>query len=100
MLRQMILFAAAGVMLAAHDSGDKVTIPFRDASGPKTLKVTLQNGSVTVKGYDGKDATIETTARISGHERRPAHVPEGMHRIDNMSMGLEVTEENNTITVV
>jgi hypothetical protein len=100
MLKQAILFAAAGLALAAQDSGDRVTVPFRDPSGAKTLKVTLQNGSVTVKGYDGKDAQIETTARISGHERRPSHVPEGMHRIDNMSMGLDVTEENNVITVV
>ena len=100
MLRPVILLAAAGVMLAAQDSGDKVTIPFRDPSGAKTLKVSLQNGSVTVKGYDGKDAQIDTTSRISGRERRPSHVPEGMHRIDNFGVGLDVTEENNTITVI
>jgi DUF4097 and DUF4098 domain-containing protein YvlB len=100
MLREMILFAAAGAILAAQDSGDKVTVPFRDPSGAKTLKVSLQNGSVTVKGYDGKDAVIEATGRIAGHERRPARVPETMHRIDNMTMGLDVTEENNVISVV
>lgn len=100
MLRQVMLFAAAGVMLAAQDSGDKVTIPFRDPSGAKTLKVSLMNGSVTVKGYDGKDAQIETTSRIAGRERRPSHVPEGMHRIDNANMGLEVTEDSNTISIV
>jgi DUF4097 and DUF4098 domain-containing protein YvlB len=100
MYKGLICFAAAGMMLAAQDAGDKVTIPFRDPSAAKTLKVSLQNGSVTVKGYDGKDATIETAGRIAGHERRPSQVPEGMHRIDNLSMGLDVTEENNTITVV
>jgi hypothetical protein len=99
MLKYAILLAAAGVMLAAEDT-DKVTIPFRDPNGAKTLKVSLENGSVTVRGYDGKDALIETGGRINGHERRPAHVPEGMHRIDNMSMGLDVTEDSNTITVV
>jgi len=98
MLKSLILFAAAGVMLTAQD--DRVTVPFRDASAPKTLKVTLQNGSVTVKGYDGKDALIETAASIRGRERRPSHVPEGMHRIDNDSMGLDVTEENNVITII
>jgi DUF4097 and DUF4098 domain-containing protein YvlB len=87
-------------MLAAQDSGEKVTIPFRDPSGAKTLKVSLQNGSVTVKGYDGKDALLDTSGRITGHERRPSHVPEGMHRIDNDRMGLDVTEENNVITVI
>jgi hypothetical protein len=99
MLKQAILFAAAGLMLAAQDS-DKVTVPFRDPSAAKTLKVTLENGSVTVRGYDGKDAIIETGGRINGHERRPSHVPEGMHRIDNTSLGLDVTEENNVITIV
>jgi DUF4097 and DUF4098 domain-containing protein YvlB len=100
MLRQVMLFAAAGVMLAAQDSADRVTVPFRDPSGPKTLKVSLQNGSVTVKGYDGKDALIEASGRILGHERRPSRVPETMHRIDNLTMGLDVTEENNVISVV
>jgi hypothetical protein len=95
----MVLFAAAGAVLAAQDSGDKITVPFRDGSAPKTLKVSLQNGSVTVKGYDGKDATIEGSGR-SSRERRPSRIPEGMHRIDNFTMGLDVTEENNTITVV
>src|SRR5271165_1564378 len=99
MLRNVIFIAAVAVGLFAQDS-DKVTVPFRDPSGAKTLKVSLENGSVTVRGYDGKDAIIETGGRINGHERRPAHVPEGMHRIDNLSMGLDVTEENNTISVV
>lgn len=98
MLRQAILFAAVGVMLCAQD--DKVTIPFRDPSGAKTLKVSLQNGSVTVKGYDGKDATIETAGRITGKERRPSRDHEGMHRIDNDGMGIDATEENNVITIV
>jgi hypothetical protein len=98
MLRKMVLFAAVSVALAAQDTGDKVTVPFRDGSAPKTLKVSLQNGSVTVKGYEGKDAIIEGSG---GHSsRRPSRVPEGMHRIDNFTMGLDVTEENNTITVV
>jgi hypothetical protein len=99
MLRQTIIFAAAAFTLAAQD-GNKISVPFRDPSGAKTLKVTLQNGTVTVRGYDGKDATIETAARVNGRDRRPSHVPEGMHRIDNDGMGLDIAEENNTITVV
>ena len=101
MLRQVMLLAAAGVMLAAQDSADQIKVPFRDASGAKTLKVSLQNGSVTVKGYDGKDALIETSGgRFSSRTKRPSNIPEGMHRIDNSAMGLDVTEENNVISVV
>jgi hypothetical protein len=99
MLKHWIVFAAAGMMLAAQDSGDKVTVPFRSATAPKTLKVSLQNGSVTVKGYEGKDAIIEASGR-SIRDRRPSRIPEGMHRIDNFAMGLDVTEENNVINVI
>lgn len=100
MLRKTILFAAVGGMLAAQDSGDRVTVPFRDASAPKTLKVSLQNGSVTVRGYDGKDAIIEASGHGSVREHHSSRVPEGMHRIDNGGMGLDVTEENNVVSVV
>jgi hypothetical protein len=100
MLRTMVLFAAACAVLAAQDSGDKVTVPFRDGSAAKTLKVSLQNGSVTVKGYEGKDAIIEGSGGRSSRSRRPSNVTDGMKRIDNFTMGLDVTEENNTITVV
>ena len=101
MLRQMIFMATACAALFAQDSADRITVPFRDGSGAKTLKVSLQNGSVTVKGYDGKDAIVESGGgRISSRGRRPSNVPEGMHRIDNFSMGLEVTEENNVVSVV
>lgn len=100
MFKQAVLLASAGLVLAAQDSGDKITVPFRDASAPKTLKVSLQNGSVTVRGYEGKDATIESSGRLSSRSRRPSNVPEGMHRIDIGAMGLDVTEENNVINVV
>ncbi len=99
MTKQLLIFAAVGAMLAAQDS-DKVTVPFRDASGAKTLKVSLQNGSVTVRGYEGKDAIIEAGGSAASRERHSSRIPPGMHRIDNTSMGLDITEQNNTISVV
>ena len=100
MFRSIVLFAAGAMILAAQD--DKVTVPFRDPSGAKTLKVSLQNGSVTVKGYEGKDAIIETSTatRVQGRERHSSNIPPGMHRVDGPNFGLDVTEENNIINVV
>jgi len=99
MFRQAILFAAAGVMLVAQDSANRVTVPFRDPAGAKTLKVSLQNGSVTVRGYEGKDAIIEAGAgRVTRNRESSSHP--GMHRIDNFGMGIDVTEESNVINVV
>ncbi len=47
---------ATGMALCQDAQPDRVTVPFSDASRPKTLKASLINGSITVKGYDGKDA--------------------------------------------
>lgn len=101
--RNWIAGAALGTLLAVtavhgQDNPDRVTVPFRDASKPRTLAVKLIQGSITVRGYDGKDAIVESSARTrtSRHDRTP---PPGMHRIDNMGGDLDVTEDNNVITV-
>jgi hypothetical protein len=86
------VFAAA---LLAQDS-DRITVPFRDASKPRTLEVNLINGGMTVRGYEGTDAIIEARG---GVRIGPGRAPSGMHRIDNLGGGVEVTEVNNVITV-
>ena len=61
---------AAGIAWS-QDTADRITVPFSDPSRPHTLKVHLINGGITVKGYEGKDAIIETRGGQSGeHERR------------------------------
>jgi len=77
---------------------DKVTVPFRDPSGKRTLKVTTMNGSITVKGYDGKDAIIESSGAGRRDRGRPSNIPPGMKQI-NQNQGFDVIEENNTIRV-
>lgn len=84
----------------AQDAGERVTVPFSDPSRPHTLKVNLIDGGITVKGYDGKEAIIET--RGGGGEREHHRMPrgaEGMKRIQNTSMGLTAEEEDNVLTI-
>jgi len=84
-----------GTLAFGQDSGDRVTVPFRDNSRPRTLVVSMIQGSITVRGYNGNDAIVEG----SGGSRRHSNPPEpGMHRIDPNS-GFDITEENNTITI-
>jgi DUF4097 and DUF4098 domain-containing protein YvlB len=95
--------AALGTLLLvatanAQDTGDRITVPFRDASKPRSLVVKLIQGGITVRGYDGKDAIVQSTSR-SGNRRRERTPPDGMHRIDAMSGDLDITEDNNAITV-
>ena len=96
--KTMILLAGAlvGALAMGQDSGDRVTVPFRDNSRPRTLVVSMIQGSITVRGYNGTDAIVEGSH--SGSRKR-SEGPPGMHRIDPSSSGLDVTEENNVITI-
>lgn len=86
-----------GALAFGQDSGDRVTVPFRDAGRPRTLVVSMIQGSITVRGYNGSDAIIEGSSGSSRH--RSSNAPPGMHRIDPSGSGLDVTEDNNVITI-
>jgi len=88
------IVVAAGALAFAQDTGDRVTVPFRDANRPRTLVVNQIQGSITVKGYNGNDAIVEG----SGTARHRGNVPEGMHRLEP-NPGMEIVEDNNTITI-
>ncbi len=84
-----------------QDSGDRFTVPFSDPSRPHTLKISLINGGITVKGYDGKEAIIESHGGGGDGEEhhRPPRGAEGMKRVGNTAMGLTATEEDNVLTI-
>jgi DUF4097 and DUF4098 domain-containing protein YvlB len=62
------------------------------------LRVGLINGSITVKGYDGKDAIVEARSD-SRHKRDRAERSDGLRRIDVVGTGLTVEESENVIKV-
>src|SRR5260370_12137487 len=99
--RLLLAGATLGTLLLGQDTGDRVTVPFRDPSKPRTLAVTVMNGGMTVRGYDGKDAIIEANPRGGERPRRgrPQNVPAGMKRVDNTSTGLDIVEDNNVIKI-
>jgi hypothetical protein len=88
--------AVVGALAWGQDSGDRVTVPFRDPGRPRTLVVNMIQGSITVRGYNGNDAIVEGSG---GSHHRPSNAPAGMHRIDPSSSGLDITEDNNIITI-
>jgi DUF4097 and DUF4098 domain-containing protein YvlB len=95
-----ILLLIAAPVFSQDAQPDRVTVPFSDASRPKTLKASLINGSITVKGYDGKDAIVEGVAG-SGRRRaeRERERSDGLRRIDIGGTGLAIEESDNVITV-
>lgn len=97
------------------EAGDKVTVPLSDPSHPGTVKVGLLYGSITVKGYDGKEVLVEAHARVRGGRRgwdsdeapprarrddgTTEESTQGMKRLAIASTGLTVEEESNTVRI-
>lgn len=83
---------------AAEGEGDRVVVPLSDPARPATVRAHLLNGSITVKGYDGKDVIVESHAK--GHENPEAPATSGgLRRIPQTATGLSVDSENNEVTL-
>jgi DUF4097 and DUF4098 domain-containing protein YvlB len=87
---------AAGL---GQDTGDRINVPFSDASKPRMLDVETINGSITVRGYSGNEVIVEASGRGPRRVGRPSNVPDGMHQIGPGRSGLDITEENNLIKI-
>ena len=90
---------AAGALACAQDDAGRVVVPGRNSSRPRVVVASSNNGSITVKTYDGKDVIVEAGNPERARNRGRNGVPEGMHRIDVPERGLVVEEADNTITV-
>ena len=89
-----------GVMLPGQDTGDRVTVPFSDPSRPKTVKVQLLNGNITVHGYNGQAVVVEARSGSSRRQReREDARNRGMRRIDSGATGLRVEEQDNVVSI-
>ena len=76
---------------------DRITVPFSDPARPKTVKIHLLHGNVTVRGYEGNQVIIDGTP--SSRRGRREEAPPGMRRIPMNSSGLEAEEENNVVRI-
>jgi DUF4097 and DUF4098 domain-containing protein YvlB len=95
------IFALTGITVAvcalacAQDSG-QIVVPSRNSTRPRVVDVATSNGSITVRTHEGKDVVVESGSIRS---RREMQAPPGMRRIDIPGRGVEVEEQDNTITV-
>ncbi len=87
------VFAASPLLVAQQET----KVPFSDEGRPRTLKVELLNGRITVRGYSGKEAIVTNESESRSKQRQRDR--NGWIRIDNEG-GLSLTEQNNTITII
>jgi hypothetical protein len=83
---------AAALTVAAQ----QVTIPFSGGSGSPTLRVTLMDGGVEIRGYDGKEIVLDSSGSSSRRDRREER--NGLHRID-IANGYSVSQDGNVVTI-
>lgn len=82
-------------------SGNRVNVPISDPTRPVTLRAHLLNGSITVKGADVKEVTVEAKSRNGEDSDREGRSErsQGMKHIPMTSTGLNVEAENNQVRV-
>ncbi len=94
----------------AQDFKQRLVVPLSSPGKAGMLKVDLIHGSISVTGYDGKDIIVEAAARQKVSKDDACNCPDdkkddkkvdtsGMIRIPNVSLGLEVTEDDNIVKV-
>lgn len=97
MKRLLALTGMTMTVCALACAQGRLVVPYRRSTRPRVVDAAATNGSITVKTYEGKDVIVESGSGRNRDRERPA--PEGMHRIDLPGRGLDVQEQDNTITV-
>jgi hypothetical protein len=98
MKRAALVLIAAAALLPAQE-GDRITVPFSNPSGAKTLRIDVFQSDVTVRGYAGNEVIVETKGNARRRTRRTPKELEGLKRIDISGMGFTVEERENVVSV-
>ena len=72
---------------------ERINVPFSDPNRPKTVKVNLIEGTMTVRTHAGRDVIVE-----SGGGGQREEVRNGLRRL-TMHPGLNIEEENNVVEI-
>ena len=59
----ILIFITWSIFFSQEEAVDRVTVSFSDPSKPGMLEVNIQNGGITVKGYEGKEVIIDARTR-------------------------------------
>src|SRR6202158_1044032 len=74
---------------------NRIPLTLSDPSRPARVKVSLVNGGITVKAYEGKEVVVEARMRNRENSRNEG----GPKRLTISSTGLSVEEENNEVNI-
>lgn len=97
-LHQSLLLAALLPLFfqpAAHaDEAEISTLQFSDPARPGTLRATVTNGNIRIRGVDASEVTVRTELKPEGRPQRK----DGL-RVLTSSTSYSLTEKNNVISL-
>lgn len=81
-----------------RQDSDRITVPFSDPARPGSVKVSLIQGSIVVKGTSRRDVSIQGGPGTDLSRRRAAEPPAGLRRLTQPA-GFRVEEDANEMTL-
>jgi hypothetical protein len=98
-----ITLAAIAIFLMCYaeayaQNSNEFTVPLSEPSKRGKLKAHINYGSVTVKGTARKDILVKYTT-VQDEDKNKEKTKDGLRRIGSGGMELQVTENNNSVTV-
>ena len=101
----VFLFLAGTLAFTQEGKTDRATVSFSDSSKPGFIEASVHNGSIIIRGYEGKEVIIEAKVREKlvseeKEEEKQNEKARGMRRISGASgTGLDVEEEDNVMEI-
>src|SRR5260370_1621701 len=87
--------SAEKAVAQGQGGGDRIPVTLSDPSRPARVKVSMVNGGITVKAYEGKEVVVEARVRNRENSRNEG----GPKRLTISSTGLSVAEESNDVNI-
>lgn len=98
-LLYLILFCCLGALPIRAQDSDQIAIPLSEPGKAGTLRVQSLNGGIKVEGYTGKEVVVRYSAEGGGRNSNKPAQQNGMRRVSDNNVGLDIKEEGNEVEI-
>ena len=95
-----LLMGLVTASLGQSATKETLNINLSQPGKPGTLRVSLLQGSINVTGYNGKEVVVSYNQRQGSKDKHTDRdESEGLRRLPNNNLGLEIWEDNNNVII-
>jgi hypothetical protein len=85
---------------SAPGQAERIAVPLSDPAKPARLEVALLGGSITVRGHEGREVSVEVRTRPDEDEKPCRGCDRsGLTRLANTASGLVIEEQDNRVKI-